>query len=136
MGFILYCILITVISVILQNRMIESVGIPFFVVMIIGGIIFKIMHSPKKDEAEKEGINMNWKVMKYFARGLGFMIFAVFFYLNVMTFVRSEMLIVWIGVSWLIMIIGAAQVLLGVSDCNEMMEKNKEAEENKKAELE
>lgn len=131
MGFYIYCILIAAISIILQNQMIESVGISFFVVMIAGGIIFKVLRSPKNTETEKGEADMNWKVMKYFARGLGFMIFALFFYTNVMTFVRSEMLIVWIGVSWLILIIGAAQIWLGISDCNEMIEKErKETEDN------
>ena len=79
---------------------------------------------------------MQWKVMKYFARGLAFMIFSVFFYHNVTLFVYGETLLIWIGISWLIMMIGAAQVLLGVSDCNDMIKEQKKIEENKKAELE
>lgn len=131
MGFLLYCVLITVVSVMMQSHMMESVGISFFVVMIVGGILFKVFRRPKRNEIEKGETNMNWKIMKYFARGLGFMIFAVFFYLHVMTFVHSEMLIVWLGVSWLIMIIGMVQVWFGIIDCNKKLE-----EENKKTELE
>ena len=80
---------------------------------------------------------MQWKVMKSLASGLAFMIFAVFFYYNVTLFVHGETLLIWLGVCWLIMVIGAAQVWLGISDCNDMIKKEKkEIEENKKAELE
>ena len=79
---------------------------------------------------------MQWKVMKSMASGLAFMIFAVFFYYNVTLFVHGETLLIWLGVSWLIMVIGVAQVWLGISDCNDMIKKEKkETEENKKAEL-
>ena len=51
--------------------------------------------------------------------------------------VYGETLLIWLGVSWLIMLIGVAQVWLGISDCNDMIKKEKkEIEENKKAELE
>ena len=131
MAFFIYTLIIGVVGYGLQMNAYESIGITFFVVMEVVGIIVHIMRKPnpktmkskmnngdireidgngeidtKNKEREREMIEYKW--IKPLAKGLGCMIFAVFLFLNSVLLAES---IVGIGISWIIMLLGIFIVL-------------------------
>ena len=126
MAFFIYTLIIGMVGYGIQMNAYESVGITFFVVMEVVGIIVHIMRKPNsKDmkseinsgdirevEGNEEVDNLNkareremleYKWIKQLAKGLGCMIFAVFLFLNSVMIVQS---IIGIGISWIIMLFG------------------------------
>ena len=131
MAFFIYTLIIGMVGYGIQMNAYESVGITFFVVMEVVGIIVHIMRKPNsKDmkseinsgdirevEGNEEVDNLNkareremleYKWIKQLAKGLGCMIFAVFLFLNSVMIVES---IIGIGISWIIMLLGIFIVL-------------------------
>ena len=131
MAFFIYTLIIGMVGYGIQMNAYESVGITFFVVMEVVGIIVHIMRKPNpKDmkseinsgdirevEGNEEVDNLNkareremleYKWIKQLAKGLGCMIFAVFLFLNSVMIVES---IIGIGISWIIMLFGIFTVL-------------------------
>ena len=131
MAFFIYTLIIGMVGYGIQMNAYESVGITFFVVMEVVGIIVHIMRKPNsKDmkseinsgdirevEGNEEVDNLNkareremleYKWIKQLAKGLGCMIFAVFLFLNSVMIVES---IIGIGLSWIIMLLGIFIVL-------------------------
>ena len=131
MAFLIYTLIIGMVGYGIQMNAYESVGITFFVVMEVVGIIVHIMRKPNpKDikseinsgdirevEGNEEVDNLNkareremleYKWIKQLAKGLGCMIFAVFLFLNSVMIVES---IIGIGISWIIMLLGIFIVL-------------------------
>ena len=131
MAFFIYTLIIGVVGYGLQMNAYESIGITFFVVMEVVGIIVHIMRKPnpktmkskmnngdireidgngeidtKNKAREREMIEYKW--IKQLAKGLGCMIFAVFLFLNSVLLAES---IVGIGISWIIMLLGIFIVL-------------------------
>ena len=131
MAFFIYTLIIGMVGYGIQMNAYESVGITFFVVMEVVGIIVHIMRKPNpKDmkseinsgdirevEGNEEVDNLNkareremleYKWIKQLAKGLGCMIFAVYLFLNSVMIVES---IIGIGISWIIMLLGIFIVL-------------------------
>ena len=131
MAFLIYTLIIGMVGYGIQMNAYESVGITFFVVMEVVGIIVHIMRKPNsKDmkseinsgdirevEGNEEVYNLNkareremleYEWIKQLAKGLGCMIFAVFLFLNSVMIVES---IIGIGISWIIMLLGIFIVL-------------------------
>ena len=131
MAFFIYTLIIGVVGYGLQMNAYESIGITFFVVMEVVGIIVHIMRKPnpktmkskmnngdireidgngeidtKNKAREREMIEYKW--IKQLAKGLGCLIFAVFLFLNSVLLAES---IVGIGISWIIMLLGIFIVL-------------------------
>ena len=126
MAFFIYTLIIGVVGYGLQMNAYESIGITFFVVMEVIGIIVHIMRNPNPKVIKSEMNNVNirvieeneeidtpnklreremleYKWIKQLAKGLGCMIFAVFLFLNS---VLLDEPIVGIGISWIIMLFG------------------------------
>ena len=131
MAFFIYTLIIGMVGYGIQMNAYESVGITFFVVMEVVGIIVHIMRKPnpkvmkseinsgdiREVEGNEEVDNLNkareremleYKWIKQLAKGLGCMIFAVFLFLNSVMIVES---IIGIGISWIIMLLGIFIVL-------------------------
>ena len=142
MAFFIYTLIIGMVGYGIQMNAYESVGITFFVVMEVVGIIVHIMRKPNpKDikseinsgdirevEGNEEVDNLNkareremleYKWIKQLAKGLGCMIFAVFLFLNSVMIVES---IIGIGISWIIMLFGIFIILFS-GDEKENIEK-------------
>ena len=96
MNLLIYTFIIGVISVGIQNNSYQSMGISFFIGMMLVGIIYSIMKKPRlqqtdkvisntekrsiiiKTEDDKKELNTEWKVFKQIIKGFGCMIFSVF----------------------------------------------------------
>lgn len=131
MAFFIYTLIIGMVGYGIQMNAYESVGITFFVVMEVVGVIVYIMRKPNPqgmkreinngDIREIEGIEeldaenkiyvkemLEYRWIKKLAIGLGCMIFAVFLFLNSL---MIEEPIIGIGISWVIMLFGIFTVL-------------------------
>ena len=142
MAFFIYTLIIGMVGYGLQMNVYESVGITFFVVMEVAGVIVYIMRKPNpkvmKSEInsgdiqeiegnvevdtpnkarEREMLEYRW--IKQLVKGLGCMIFAVFLFLNSVMIVES---IIGIGISWIIMLFGIF-IILFPGDEKENIEK-------------
>ena len=142
MAFFIYTLIIGMVGYGIQMNAYESVGITFFVVMEVVGIIVHIMRKPNpkvmKSEInsgdiqeiegnvevdtpnkarEREMLEYRW--IKQLVKGLGCMIFAVFLFLNSVMIVES---IIGIGISWIIMLFGIF-IILFPGDEKENIEK-------------
>ena len=131
MALFIYTLIIGMVGYEIQMNAYESVGITFFVVMEVVGVIVYIMRKPNPqvmkreindgDIREIEGNEMldaedktyvkemlEYRWIKQLAKGLGCMIFAVFLFLNSLMIAES---IIGIGISWIIMLFGIVTVL-------------------------
>ena len=142
MAFFIYTLIIGMVGYGIQMNAYESVGITFFVVMEVVGIIVHIMRKPNPKDMkseinsgdirevegnvevdtpnkarEREMLEYRW--IKQLVKGLGCMIFAVFLFLNSVMIVES---IIGIGISWIIMLFGIF-IILFPGDEKENIEK-------------
>lgn len=136
MAFFIYTLIIGMVGYGIQMNAYESVGITFFVVMEVVGIIVHIMRKPNSkvmksemnngdigeiDGNEEIDINnkareremLEYRWIKQLAKGLGCMIFSVFLFLNSVMIVES---IIGIGISWIIMLFGIFIVLFSENE--------------------
>ena len=131
MALFIYTLIIGMVGYEIQMNAYESVGITFFVVMEVVGVIVYIMRKPNPqvmkreindgDIREIEGNEMldaedktyvkemlEYRWIKQLAKGLGCMIFALFLFLNSLMIDEP---IIGIGISWVIMLFGIFTVL-------------------------
>ena len=138
MAFFIYTLIIGMVGYGIQMNAYESVGITFFVVMEVVGIIVHIMRKPNPKDMKSE-INsgdicevevdtpnkarkremLEYRWIKQLVKGLGCMILAVFLFLNSVMIVES---IIGIGISWIIMLFGIFIILFS-GDEKENIEK-------------
>lgn len=130
MKLFIYTLIIGIFGYGLQMNAFESVGITFFVVMEIAGIIVHIMRKPNPQIMKSETNNIGTQEIdntdmdagnkpyvgevvecrwiKQLTKGLGCMIFAVFLFLNSAMIAES---FIGMGISWIIMLFGIVTVL-------------------------
>lgn len=126
--FLLYFFLILILSVVIQTNITESIGISFFIIMTLGGIVYKIIKKPtiRKEESRE---TILYKAITELGLGLGIMILVVFLYLNIMVFTRGSSFAIGTIVLWLGMIVGITNVWFGVIDLGKLCRKKNNPEE-------